>query len=57
MTDITYWEKKNLSAEQEVNFEFEFVIVVGTNWVSSAHYPIQSLRQEVQVTPVAQETI
>lgn len=57
MTNITYWGKKNLSAEQEMDFEFESVIVVGTNWVYGACCPIQSLWQEVQVTPVAQETI
>lgn len=57
MTNITYWGKKNLNAEQEMDFEFESVIIVGTNWVYGACCPIQSLWQEVQVTPVAQETI
>lgn len=55
VTNITHLGEKISRAEQEMVFEFGFVMVVRTNWTSGTCYPIQNLWQEVQGTPVAQQ--
>lgn len=55
VTNITHLRGKNPCAEQEMGFEFAFVMIVGKSGTSGACCPIQNLRQEVQGTPVAQQ--
>lgn len=47
VTNITHLGGKNPCAEQEMGFEFGFVMIVGTSGTSGACYPIQNLWQEV----------